>query len=68
VEPEKRKPGRLPAEHEYPHVRPARLGDEDLKALKALARKWCCSEAAAMRRAIQEPAERVISFAHLVDS
>jgi predicted transcriptional regulator len=57
MEQEKQSRGR-PVGKEYSHVRSIRFDDVDLARIQALARKWRCSEAAAVRRAIAVMAEQ----------
>lgn len=47
-----------PAGKDYPHAKLVRMADDDVERVQALAEQWRCSEAAAIRRAIQESAQR----------
>lgn len=47
-----------PLGRDYPVIKQVRLANADAEALAALADAWRCSEAAAIRRAIQEALKR----------
>jgi predicted transcriptional regulator len=51
-------PGR-PSGRQYGQVKSIRFDPEDRERLKILAERWRCSEAAAVRRAVLDAAQRV---------
>jgi hypothetical protein len=57
--PAKKRPGRRPGEHrKYPHQHGARFTPDGWLRLGRLSQRWACSEAEAIRRAIDEAARR----------